>query len=612
MRQLRFKRMVIEGFKNYRKQVVLDLYPSPGLHFLSGDNQDEQTLGSNGSGKSSLWEAFCWIIKGRTLDGLRNPDIQPWNTTATTDGGLILDCDGEQQTISRTANPNSLLLDGEPVGQEAVDELFGGLSLEAIGHTIIHGQGRGFFFDLPPSKKMELLSETLRLDRYEEASAVAKKRVDQLAVKVVALKTDRQSLGGRQEEVERLLEGARKAQKEWSDRLVNARKIADDELKVEEKLLLAVGKRRDEAKLLNDTAGTEAKALEREITQNTVYWRDATAKFVAARGEVRITQAKLDDASGLVDLIRHQKECPTCHQSLDRRRLLPEAEEKVSELKERLAELEGIARVAKGVEVDLEEQLTEARSVLERFRRQEEESQTTLNVTEPEVGRLRARINLFKQRRDDIDNEANPYSDDISQHRHRLEELKTEISKVDKDIDRHEAAQQRADFWIKGFKEIRLMIIQEALAQMQLLATGMLEESGLFGWELEYVSEQTTKSETLKSGVAVLVKPRATDKFVRWESFAGGEKQRLRLIGSRALAEVLLNNAGITVNLEVFDEPTAALSSEGIEDLVNLLAEQARWSNKAIFLVDQHAIPSDRFASVIRVVRTKEGSGLAI
>jgi DNA repair exonuclease SbcCD ATPase subunit len=608
MRKIRFRSMSCSGFKVYRDSTTFDLAPGPGLHFLMGDNQAEPTLESNGTGKSSVWDLFCWILKGRTLDGLRSPDLQTWGSDAPIKGKLVFDCDNEPRTISRQTHPNSLQLDGDPVAQDAVDALFGNLSLEAIGHTIIHGQGREFFFDLVPAKKMELLSETLNLERWEARSAFAAARVAKIEQKIGELQTERSGLEGRREEIDRLLEEARQAQTKWNEELKDALKRIDLELSQEETQLAAIEKRRNEAKLANDGAGTEAVALERGITQLEVYWGETTRQLAEKNAALQSAETANEDATQMVQLIRESRKCPTCQQDIDRRRLLPAAQEKAQSAKEAVDNLRGEVRVLRGSETDLKQQLDEARSSLRRFRQRENDTQTTLNNVEPEMVRRQTKVRILREQKQQQSEAPNPHIDEVCQYRLRIVELQRKLKAVDDNIQRFTIVEERTRFWIKGFREVRLYVIKEALAQMGLLANAMLEESGLVGWSLEYVSERTTKSDTLKSGIAVLVKPAAADKPIRWESFSGGERQRLRLIGSRALAEVLLNNAGLQVNLEVFDEPTQALSPRGIEDLVEMLSEQARWSRKTIFCVDHHAIPSDRFTSVIRVVRTKDGS----
>jgi energy-coupling factor transporter ATP-binding protein EcfA2 len=98
---------------------------------------------------------------------------------------------------------------------------------------------------------------------------------------------------------------------------------------------------------------------------------------------------------------------------------------------------------------------------------------------------------------------------------------------------------------------------------------------------------------------------------VRWQAWGGGVAQRLRLVGAIALSDVLLHRAGVSTNLLIMDEPTRSLSRAGIDDLVDLLSDLAKRSQKTILFVDHHAVPSTKFASVLTVIRDKSGSRIS-
>ena len=99
--------------------------------------------------------------------------------------------------------------------------------------------------------------------------------------------------------------------------------------------------------------------------------------------------------------------------------------------------------------------------------------------------------------------------------------------------------------------------------------------------------------------------------FVRWGSWSGGERQRLKLIGTLALSDVLLAKAGVQTNLEILDEPSMYFSSEGVEQLNAFLADRAKQLGKCIYYVDHGAADSAHFSNVITIVKDKDGSYIA-
>ena len=118
--RLQFSDIEIENFKCFDGEPqALDFGHRPvGLHFVRGINEARPALGSNGAGKTSLWDAMCWCLYGRTPDGLRNPDIKPWSGAKRTRVTLDLSCDDKPFVVVRTARPNSLTVNDEDVGQE--------------------------------------------------------------------------------------------------------------------------------------------------------------------------------------------------------------------------------------------------------------------------------------------------------------------------------------------------------------------------------------------------------------------------------------------------------------------------------------------------------------
>jgi DNA repair exonuclease SbcCD ATPase subunit len=200
-------------------------------------------------------------------------------------------------------------------------------------------------------------------------------------------------------------------------------------------------------------------------------------------------------------------------------------------------------------------------------------------------------------------------------HRPRLAELRTASKKA---IDAATALQEqrealeiqleRTRYWIKGFKDVRLHVLEEALSELEFATNSMLDAIGLVGWEVRYAVERETKSGTIARGLMTTVLSPQQSGDVKWKSYSGGEGQRLRIAGALALSEVLLARAGVSCNLEVLDEPSQHLSSEGVSDLCEFLASRARMLKKSIYLVDHMAIESTYFDNTVVVEKTAQGS----
>ena len=111
---MQIERLEIANFLSY-EAATLNL-KDRGLLLVEGENRDQG--GSNGAGKSSLFEAICWALFGRVNSGLRGDDIRRFGTSSTR-VAVLLDVDGQAVSVVRHrahlehANTLHLIINGE-------------------------------------------------------------------------------------------------------------------------------------------------------------------------------------------------------------------------------------------------------------------------------------------------------------------------------------------------------------------------------------------------------------------------------------------------------------------------------------------------------------------
>lgn len=212
---------------------------------------------------------------------------------------------------------------------------------------------------------------------------------------------------------------------------------------------------------------------------------------------------------------------------------------------------------------------------------------------------------------DDIEKlvvEENP----VSAAQAKLEKRRKELLR---DIKREEALQEEIEsrmrlysYWVKGFKEIRLSQVSEALTQLEVEVNSCVNQLGLVGWKLLFKADSETKAGNVKRGFAVEVLSPANDKPVPWKSWSGGEAQRLRIAGNMGLANLIRDRLGITLPIEVWDEPTQFLSQQGVTDLLDGLAQRAEIEQRQIWVVDHRSLGYGGFSGSVTVVKDRKGS----
>lgn len=608
--KLNFVYLSIKNFKSFAQATLsLDRYGS-GLHFLRGQNKVEPQLGANGTGKSSLWDAVCWCLYGRTVNELRNPDIKPWNGDKHTEVDLVLHLGDKSYAIGRSTFPNRISLDNKEVTQEVITELLG-MSFEVFTHTILLGQGRPLFFDLQPRERMALFSEVLNLERWEQRSKAAGESASELDHEESTLTGELSSLETQLSETKESLRLVKESAASWrEDKQASVKKLEKElaELrKLEEKLANQFSK----ADSLYDEAETELRALQKSSTQLRDTHNQLSQDVATAKHKIRLKEERIAELKKEIAFLGQTDKCPTCGQSIKGTDLGKHKRE----IETRIKAIE--AEIKKGQPIKELKQLDEARTLLKQTHTHEEEFRIKINralddrdAITPQLTRTKASIlatnSLLKQDRE----QSNPFTQQVSDLRHKIGKLEADLEDRQERLQKVQRMAERRRFWVKGFKDVRLYIIEDVLQELQLTTNVLLEEVGLIDWEVHYAIERETKKGTIQSGLNTTIRSPDSKGEVKWESWSGGEGQRLRLISALALSEVLLARAGVETDLEVLDEPTAHLSTEGVHDVVEFLANRAEQFDRQIWFVDHTAVESAHFASTLTVIKDAKGSRL--
>lgn len=607
--KLAFEKLQIENFMSFvGPPVTIDLGDrGVGLHFIKGKNEVEPRLGANDCGKTTIWAALTWCLYGRTVNGLRNPDIAPWNSkhAVPTSVTAWVQLDGDLHVVRRQANPNIRLLDSKATDDAQIEKLLG-LGFETFAHTILLGQGRPLFFDLPAREKLELFSLVLNLERWDQYSKDASDETIRLQGIHDTLDGKLDGLDKQIQTTTELVEKTKVRSREWEDERTRVFETADAELKKLRTKLEWLTRKRDLADVNNDMAETELRAIRKELGE--VKYEHLTIKTRFETTDQTNTR-EIKRLREFLDTVGDTKNCPTCGQPLKGTKLL----EHIGEVEHQIKLLKRIPKDRESTPVfaqfnELAERITRLEQAEERYATIADNTQSRLNLLNPRVGELQGKIDSLVQAQNERAETTNPFQEQIQDLRRQKERSLKELREGEDRLVKLKRKIVRTKYWIKGYKDVKLYIIGEVLQELELTTNVMLESIGLDDWSVRYAVDKETKSGGVHRGLNVqILSPRNTQ-LVKWDVWGGGVGQRLRLIGALAFGHTLLNHAGVQPTIEIFDEPTAHLSSQGVKDLVQLLADRAQSLQKQIWLVDHRAIESSLFTSSITVVKTKQGS----
>lgn len=551
---MKLKSVSITNFRSFESAALKFTVLPTGLVHVAGNNQAESHLGANGVGKSSLFEAVFWALYGRTSRGLKGANVRSWWANKACKVELEFD----DHVVVRQVQPNHLSLDGTECTQDSVVEAVG-LTADEFLHSVYFAQAAPFFLDITPGAQLELCSQVLDLSRWERASVAASERTKKMDAEMQGL---RQAIAKAQGSIEMLqlsLEQAQDLGNAWA-------KTHEQALEREQELLS-----RAEVEL----AAAQRKAKAAPKTD----WQKLREREIKQREWLSQAERAVKNAQTLHAV------CETCHQSVP-------------------------ATHRKELLVRTEEELQSARTGYKEAKSRAEAAMLSEREAEEAGAQVRAASRAVEDRRASLqrmEKERNPHASMVKEHKSKLQDQSALVKQAEKGLAESERLYGKVAWWVKGFRDLRLWVVGDALAQLESEANSVLHELGLEGWALEFDVERETKSGGVSRGFTVMVHSPQRSDPVPWETWSGGESQRLRLACALGFSAVVLSRKGVSSNVEFWDEPTQFLSVEGVDALLESLASHAASCKRTVFLADHRSFAQGSFAGRIECTKTVHG-----
>lgn len=547
---MNFKTLTISGFKSFRQTTVVDLSPSGKFILILGDNKVEPQLGANGAGKSTVWDALCWVLYGKTARGLKSSNVVSWDKKS-----CFVEVTGSFGILRREQAPNNLILNGKAVTQDYLDTVLG-LSYEEFLNSVLLGQFNLYFLDLSPAEKLSVFTQLLNLNRWQDYSEMARlgsvEKISELHKLELEVAKMKGTLGTIREYIKQ--------------NKVSLKKIPCMNTKRHTELAALLQNTQKRIDVLREWKHQVA-STQKKLTASRM---DFTQKVTRAQTELRYSTIELNKCKSDI--------CPTCGQSwrgFEKKR--SELTVSASKLNKRLCEwteeLEKVDKQLGALEIndrDNERETKELVSDLTMYKQEYQSEQDKKRACQ-EIKRV-----LDEQRR----------SRDL---------LKADLERYAQKISDVTQVRDYYLFWAKEFKLIRLWMVDTCLRELEIETNNALTLLGLSDWTLRFDIERETKAGTVSRGFSVFVSAPEVSGEVPFECWSGGETQRLRLAGAMGLSALIQSRRGIQCNLEVWDEPTAHLSAQGIVDLLDCLKERSQAGNRSVWLIDHKSLEYGEF-----------------
>jgi len=589
---------------------------------VTGTNNDDPDLGANGIGKSTIFEALYWCLYGKTTRGVRGQNISHnFKKEDTVICSVSLTTRGKDYIIRRTWNPIELTVecrqsDSEDeynspkvVDQSYVDSVVG-LSAREFQNSILVSQFSQMFFDMSPSEKLKSFSNIMGLDYWSDCSSHARETTSQFNEKIEECEEKLTVIGKLIENVNVSLADSKKRSRLFnSDRNIKITQLRKDITGVKKEIDdITTQIKKDSITRKNVAEELLAMGEEYDLL---VSERDSIdSKMQDVDTQIKIYKSKDTDQIKLQNRFESVTDsCPYCLQEVKHEYI----DEELSKIKKELLNIKKTAQKYASKYEKLNDTRRLVVKKLHNFESKMDDSDDKFRYLDDKITTLKTKregakktLRLSKEKIGSLREEKNPFDEVIENFEEKLINFKTDKRHTEKEKTSLLKLRDGSNFWINGFKDVRLFVIRRALTQLEIEVNSCLSQLGLAKWSIFFTVERENRQGGIVKGFTVHVKSPMDNAVVPWEVWSGGESQRMRIAETMGLANLILNQKGINSNIQIFDEPTQHLSQEGIDALIELLQNKSVTESKQMWLVDHRSLDVSKFAHTL-IVNKKGG-----
>ena len=621
---IKFKKLIIHHFLSYdHAEVELQ---DKGFCLVKGINRNpKDSAKSNGSGKSSIFNAISYALTGETLQGLKSnlPNIYYNNGCYVQ---LEFDVDGHNYKLLRSKDDEiygtdlKITIDGEDKSgkgiresSELLSQYLPDLTSELIGSVILIGQNMPMKFTAnSPSGRKEVLEHLTQSDFMIQD---LKNRITERTNKLNDLIREQDdAILSNESKNSVLVEQLDKYKKEWKEKYSLPADKTDytflidhytKEVAVLNEELAGINSKLNENKaqeeqmspLLYNLVEERQNVLNEALTQHNSRVSEISTQKTELRSRRATLASRINEVKNIKDV------CPMCGQKIQGV-FIPDISGEEAEVASIDEQLTNILEAEKNLEEEkkyvvyninarYDTRLTELRAEVENISSAIKTLSASYFNKNKELLDKTALLNNTTREKENYETNRNKLADTIKEFEDKIAAL-TETINVSKDkralLGEHLSVVNKMNTIIK--RDFRGFLLKNIIDYINKKAKEYA--SKIFGCdEVEFTLD----------GNNIDISFCGKD----YENLSGGEKQRLDLIIQFAIRDFISQYLSFSCNILVLDEITDALDSESCEKVVDFIIEELN-SVESVFIISHHAdeleLPQD---SELLIEKTADG-----
>lgn len=613
--KIKLKHLILENFLSFG-YAEIDLNDR-GYVLVNGiNNNPTDNATSNGSGKSSIWEAISYALTGETIRGITKNLVN-----IHTEGGMRVELsfsiDNTEYKICRYREHKEFKNDikffvngvdnsgkGVRDTEKLISEYLPDLTSSLIGSVIILGQGLPQrFSNNTPSGRKEVLEKLSKSDfMIEDIKKRISDRKTALNKNLREIEDSTLSKSSQLSVIEKQLSGYREQLNSLEDKTSYVEKIKDTQEKVTavqlelDSLSNAISETRSLGDNLTDQLNNQITLYNAEVQSRRTALDELIKNYqsqdLQLKADIRSLQNEILRLKSVVDI------CPTCKQKLpdvhkvdttEREAQLETLREEESQvagcLKEKEEELSNLLRDIKqkyeAAQLDIKNQLNESKTTLNNLNKKREAYESEYRAQSTYLSNLQLSLQNVEQQKISIES--------------TIQELEKDINSLTSEIGYNTV--EKDD--VKNRSEIVNKMLNIATREFRgYLLTNVISYINKKAKDYSRDIFKTDKIELTLDGNNINIS--YDDKM--YENLSGGEQRKVDIICQLSLRDMLSQFSDFHSNVLILDEVFENLDYTGCQSVIDTISKKLT-DVESLFIVTHRSdlmLPTDSSLTIIK------------
>ena len=613
--KIKLKHLILENFLSFG-YAEIDLNDR-GYVLVNGiNNNPTDNATSNGSGKSSIWEAISYALTGETIRGITKNLVN-----IHTEGGMRVELsfsiDNTEYKICRYREHKEFKNDikffvngvdnsgkGVRDTEKLISEHLPDLTSSLIGSVIILGQGLPQrFSNNTPSGRKEVLEKLSKSDfMIEDIKKRISDRKIALNKNLREIEDSTLSKSSQLSVIEKQLSSYREQLNSLEDKTSYVEKIKDTQEKVTavqlelDSLSNAISEARSLGDNLTDQLNSQITLYNAEVQSRRTTLDELIKNYqsqdLQLKADIRSLQNEILRLKSIVDI------CPTCKQKLpdvhkvdttEREAQLETLRGEESQvarcLKEKEEELSNLLRDIKqkyeATQLDIKNQLNESKTTLNNLNKKREAYESEYRAQSTYLSNLQLSLQNVEQQKTSIES--------------TIQELEKDIDRLNSEIGYNTV--EKDD--VKNRSEIVNKMLNIATREFRgYLLTNVISYINKKAKDYSRDIFKTDKIELTLDGNNINIS--YDDKM--YENLSGGEQRKVDIICQLSLRDMLSQFSDFHSNVLILDEVFENLDYTGCQSVIDTISKKLT-DVESLFIVTHRSdlmLPTDSSLTIIK------------